>query len=180
MSKRIEAKITCPNCSTQFDFTLYRSIWGEYPENRELVMSNKINVATCPSCKQSTKLLYPFIYTNANQHFAVWWEPEFDPQIDSDSEGYSKMLGAGNYLATAPRIKDWNEFKNTIVKFESGVLKANAGTISKEMENQMQGFLKHLQNQNNKKNSGCLGVALILVIVGSVLVYSASRMLFLL
>jgi Zn ribbon nucleic-acid-binding protein len=58
MSKRIEAKITCPNCRNQFDFTLYRSIWGENPENRELVMSNKINVATCPSCSQPTKLQY--------------------------------------------------------------------------------------------------------------------------
>ena len=35
MSKRVEAKITCPNCDHQFDFTLYRSIWGEYSENRE-------------------------------------------------------------------------------------------------------------------------------------------------
>jgi Zn ribbon nucleic-acid-binding protein len=69
MSKRIEAKITCPNCSNQFDFTLYRSIWGEYPENRELVMTNQINVASCPSCNHATKLQYPFIYTNANQHF---------------------------------------------------------------------------------------------------------------
>ena len=95
MSKRIEAKITCPNCSNQFDFTLYRSIWGEYPENRELVMTNQINVATCPSCNHSTKLQFPFIYTNANQHFAVWWEPEFDAQIDSDSKGYAKMMGEG-------------------------------------------------------------------------------------
>jgi transcription elongation factor Elf1 len=56
MSKRLEAKITCPNCNHQFDFTLYRSIWGEYPENRDLVMSDRINVATCPSCGVATKL----------------------------------------------------------------------------------------------------------------------------
>lgn len=63
MSKRIEAKISCPGCVNQFDFTLYRTIWGEYPENRELVMSDKINVATCPNCKKATKLpylLFPF------------------------------------------------------------------------------------------------------------------------
>jgi Zn ribbon nucleic-acid-binding protein len=129
MSKRIEAKITCPNCTNQFDFTLYRSIWGEYPENRELVMSNQINVATCPSCNYSTKLQYPFIYTNADQHFAVWWEPEFDPQIDSDSKAYSKMMGEGNYLASAPRIKSWGEFKETILKFENGQLKGNPGFL---------------------------------------------------
>jgi Zn ribbon nucleic-acid-binding protein len=137
MSKRIEAKITCPNCSNQFDFTLYRSIWGEYPENRELVMTNQINVASCPSCNHATKLQYPFIYTNANQHFAVWWEPEYDAQIDSDSAGYAKMLGEGNYLATAPRIKSWSEFKNTILKFENGELKGKPGTIGKEMNDQM-------------------------------------------
>lgn len=110
MSKRIEAKISCPSCGNQFDFTLYRTIWGEYPENREMVMSNKINVATCPNCKKSTKLLYPFMYTNSKQQFAVWWEPELDHQIGKDSEGYVQLLGTGNYLATAPRIKEWEEF----------------------------------------------------------------------
>jgi len=178
MSNLVEAKITCPICRRQFDFTLYRSIWGEYPENRELVMSNRINVATCPSCQQSTKIPYPFIYTNAKQFFAVWWEPEFDPQIDRDIEGYSKKLGAGNYLATAPRIKDWNEFKNTILQFERGELKGRAGTISKEMQDQMQGFLKHLQVKNKKKNSGCLGVVLLLVILGSCLLYGISKVNF--
>jgi len=101
MSKRIEAKISCPSCGNQFDFTLYRTIWGEYPENRELVMSNKINVSTCPNCKKATKLSYPFMHTNSKQQFAVWWEPEFDHQIGKDSEGYVQMMGAGNYLATA-------------------------------------------------------------------------------
>ena len=77
MSKRIEAKITCPNCQNQFDYTLFRSIWGEYPANRELVMKDKINVAICNQCGIATKLNYPFIYTNAKQCFAVWWEPGF-------------------------------------------------------------------------------------------------------
>lgn len=86
-------------------------------------MSDKINVAKCPSCGDSTKLVFPFIYTNAKQHFAVWWEPEYDPQIDKDSAGYAGMLGEGNYLATAPRIRAWDEFKETILKFERGELK---------------------------------------------------------
>ena len=178
MSKRIEAKITCPNCSNQFDFTLYRSIWGEYPENRELVMTNQINVASCPSCNHSTKLQYPFIYTNANQHFAVWWEPEFDAQIDSDAIGYAKMLGEGNYLATAPRIKSWSEFKNTILKFENGELKGKPGVIGKEMNDQMQGFMKHLKDQNKKKSSGCLGVALVLFVFSSGLLYGLAKIIF--
>lgn len=166
MSKRVEARITCPFCGHQFDFSLYRSIWGEYPENRELVMSDKINVANCPSCRKSTKLDYPFIYTNAEQFFAVWWESHYDPQIEQDIQGYSRMMGQGNYLATAPRIKDWEEFKQTIIKFENGILKGNPGTISKEMKEQMAGFLKHLQGKNEKKEKrGCLGTFLLIVIL---------------
>lgn len=173
MSKRVEAKITCPACGNQFDYSLYRSIWGEYPENRDLVMSDKINVATCPNCQKSTKLDFPFIYTNAKHFFAVWWEPHFDPQIDKDSEGYTKMMGAGNYLATAPRIKNWAEFKQTIIKFETGALKGDPGTISKEMKEQMDGFLNHLQKKSIKKEkSGCLGIILLLLSI------SASLLLF--
>lgn len=173
MSKRVEARITCPFCGHQFDFSLYRSIWGEYPENRELVMSDKINVANCPSCRKSTKLDYPFIYTNAKQFFAVWWEPHYDPQIEQDSQGYSRMMGQGNYLATAPRIKDWEEFKQTIIKFENGILKGNPGAISKEMKEQMNGFLKHLQEKNKKKEkSGCLGTFLLIItLLSSILVF---------
>lgn len=166
MSKRLEAKITCPKCSHSFDYTLYRSIWGEYPENRELVLSNQINVAVCPNCKTSTKLPFPFIYTNAKQHFAVWWEPVFDAQIDSDKAGYAKMLGSGNYLATAPRVQDWEEFKTTIQRFEKGELTGQVGALSKDLEKDMHGFLKHLQNENKKKQSGggCLGVVIFLML----------------
>lgn len=179
MSKRIDANITCPNCSNQFPFTLFRSIWGEYPENRELVMTDKINVATCPLCKVSTKVSFPFIYTNAKQLFAVWWEPEYDPQIDSDSNGYTKMMGAGNYLATAPRVKDWNEFKGTIMKFEKGELQGKAGVVGKEMQDQMQGFLKHIKEQNKKKeNSGCLGIIVFLMLITGTVAYGISKVIF--
>ena len=176
MSQRIEAKITCPNCHHQFDFTLYRSIWGEYPENRELVMTDKINVTTCPSCNVATKLIYPFIYTNTNQKFAVWWEPEYDVQIDSDKVGYVKMLGEGNYLATAPRIKNWKEFKDTIIKFENGELKGESDQISKDIKAQMQGFTKHLQEKNTKKqNTGCLGVLFFIIGLSSSMVYCVTK-----
>lgn len=164
MSQRVEATITCPVCGHHFPFTLYRSIWGEYPENRELVMTDKINVATCPSCRRSTKLPYPFIYTNANLKFAVWWEPEYDPTIDSDAQGFNQMLGAGNYLATAPRVKNWMDFKETILKFERGELKGTVGAKSRVMEKEVQGFIKQIQNHDRqKKRSGCFGSVILIL-----------------
>ena len=178
MSKKVEAKITCPVCSHQFDFSLYRTIWGEYPENRDLVMGDKINVAICPSCNRSTKLVYPFMYTNVKKFFAVWWEPVYDPQIDKDTEGYKKMFGPQNYLAAAPRVKDWGEFKNTILKFELGDLRGQPGALSNDMQKELQGFVKHLQNQNNKRqNSGCLGIVFLMVLSCSVL-YGLSTLVF--
>jgi hypothetical protein len=179
MSKRIESTITCPYCANQFPFTLFRSIWGEYPENRELVMSDKINVATCPSCNKSTKLPYPFFYTNAKQFFAVWWEPEYDSQIDKDAVGYAKMLGSGNYLATAPRIKDWNEFKKTILRFEKGELQGKPGVIGKQMQDQMDGFIKNIAQQNKKKeNNGCIGAIIILIIISGTAALGISKIMF--
>jgi predicted RNA-binding Zn-ribbon protein involved in translation (DUF1610 family) len=179
MSKRIEANITCPNCGNQFPFTLFRSIWGEYPENRELVMTDRINVATCSSCNKSIKLPYPFFYTNAKQFFAVWWEPEYDSQIDKDAMGYSKMLGSENYLAAAPRIKDWNEFKETILRFEKGELRGKLGVIGKQMQDQMEGFPKNLTEQNKKKqNNGCFGMLIILIMLSGTAALSISKIIF--
>jgi hypothetical protein len=109
MSKRVEAKDTYPNCDHQIDFTLYRSIWGEYPENRDLVKSDKINFSKCPCCNRLTTLQFPFIYINADLYFAIWWEPSYHPQIDIDAVWYTKMIGAGNsnQAFQVPTIKLW-------------------------------------------------------------------------
>ena len=164
MSKKIEASINCPNCDFQFNQTLYRSIWGEYPENKELVMNNEINMALCPSCGSKNKVHMSFIYTNAKKHFAVWWEPEYDSQIDADSQAYASMMGKDSYLASADRIKDWNEFKATIEKYENGELKRSPGVPSQKMQKDVQDFMSHLKNNNKKQKSGCLGLLAFIIV----------------
>lgn len=125
MSKKIEVQITCPSCSDKFDFQLYRTIWGENQENRNLVMSDQINIATCPSCSNSVKIPSSLMYTNVDEHFAVWWEPENDPQIDEEIESYikyAKRLKVDlSYLSTAPRVKGWEDFKEAIRRFEQDI-----------------------------------------------------------
>ena len=156
MSQRVKVNITCKYCNNQYDFTLYRSIWGEYPENRELVMSDNINVVTCQYCGKTTKLSYPFIYTNAKQFFAVWWEPFYDSQIDKESVGFAKLLGDGNYLANAPLIKDWDEFKQTIIHFEKEDHKITPLIIGNNIRNKKNDFLK--------EKKGCLSFIALLTI----------------
>lgn len=174
MSQRIEASITCPNCGHIFPFSLYRSIWGEDEQNKELVLSDRINVAACPSCLSKTKIEYPFLYVDVRKQFAVWWEPEYDPQIDKDSMAYAKMFGEGNYYQKAPRVKNWDEFKKVVKQYYSEELKANPIKLS---QNQMDEFSGRLSNmikdleKKNKKNSGCLSSVILLLVVFGISLY---------
>lgn len=118
MSQKTITKIKCQNCQNQFDFTVYGSIWGEYPENRELVMSDKIITPTCNKCGWNTRIINSLMYTNVKRDFAVWWEPFPDPSIDSGKQEVINVLGKNSYLVTAPRVKSWIDFKEKIIELE--------------------------------------------------------------
>jgi hypothetical protein len=154
MSKKVDVTISCINCGHEFSMSLYRTIWGESPENRELVMSDTINVAICLKCGSRYKLPFSLFYTNSKQHFAVWWEPKRDEAIDEDAAGYAQFVGKDNYLATAPRIADWEEFKETIRKYERGELKGGAPVgANQNLGKEMDGFIKYLQRQHKKSDN---------------------------
>jgi hypothetical protein len=59
------------------------------------------------------------MYTHVVLKFAVWFEPVPDPSIDA---GNAMMPNTVSYLRNAKRIRDWNEFKATIVKHENGTI----------------------------------------------------------
>lgn len=158
MSKLIDATITCPKCGKQYPTKLFRTIWGEHEECRNMVMNDKINVPECPHCHFSFKAPFPFMYVDVNKGFAVWWEPYYDATIDEDLKGYASMFGADSYYAQAPRVKDWNEFKQTIHRYYTGELKANPITKFDL------GALKQQKTVRQEK-SGCLGVMLALLIL---------------
>jgi len=118
MSQKLKATITCPYCGNSHEMELYRSIWGEYPENKEFVLSDKINVAHCPYCHKDTKLPFSLLYTNTPKRIAVWWEPEFDLNVEEDQQKYRKFL-PNSHLAKALRIRDWEDFKAKIIELEN-------------------------------------------------------------
>ena len=176
MSQKYKATLLCPNCKNYFEATLYRSIWGEYPENREMVFNNTINSPICPHCNVRAKIgNATLLYHNAPKTFAVWYEPEYDSRIDKEGKGYAKMFGTQSYLTQAPRIKNWDEFKKMIVKFETEELKANPGEISTELKKQFDGFTKNILSQSKKsKNSGCLVFIVIAIIFSTLLAFAYS------
>lgn len=160
MSKRVDATITCPGCGRQYPVKLYRTIWGEYDENRDLVMNDQINVLECPHCGFSFKAPFAFMYVDIKANFAVWWEPQHDPSVDTDTQGFARMFGAGSFYATAPRVQDWEEFKHTINKYYSGEL------VGGPVERMNFGI-------GSNKKGGCLGT-LLLLLLSSISIYLIS------
>ena len=126
MSKTLDADALCPDCGAHFSVTLYRTIWGEFPENRELVFSDTINVASCTNCAFRHHVEFSLLYVDMRRQFAVWYEPTPDPQVDRDARIYASMFGPDGFYATAPRISDWNDFKKVVIEFETGLREATA------------------------------------------------------
>lgn len=163
MSKQVKINIECPHCSHQYTGDFFRTIWGENPSLRALVMDDKVNIAKCPHCGYEFHLPLGMMYVDIKQGFAVWWEPNHDPGIDSDARGYAQMMGPQSFYATAPRIADWHEFKETINKYYRGEL--TGGPITKMDPSVL------FSNSGKKvpKKSGCLGVVIALAVPLSLL-----------
>jgi hypothetical protein len=118
MSATVPAEVTCPQCRERFRVTLYRTLWIEQPDKRDLIFSDKVNIVTCPSCHWAERLEFPLLATNAGRGIAVWYEPYRDDQIDRDLAQYDRLLGKNSFLARAPRIREWWRFKEAISELE--------------------------------------------------------------
>jgi hypothetical protein len=127
MSRKVEVEAHCVNCECDFKASLFRSIWGEQPENREIVFNDTINVVVCPHCQTRIRVPFSLLYEDVDRQFAVWYEPEPDPTIDKDTRMYAAMFGPDCFYVTAPRVFDWEGFKRAILRFGGGELRASRG-----------------------------------------------------
>lgn len=154
MSKKLGAEITCPKCEFKHPVELYRSIWVEQPENRALILNDQINAVTCPRCKLHHRLEFPFLCTNVNRGFALWYEPYHDPQVDKDVIDYRRHFGPDSFYAKAPRISNWDLFKKKLIEMEGSPLQQGTATIpSSEMQKHMSGFVTYLEQRQQQKDS---------------------------
>jgi Zn ribbon nucleic-acid-binding protein len=150
MSKQVSADVPCPKCGQYSEISLYRSIWIEYSENRKLIFDNKINLFTCQKCGHSTSVPFSLLATNIKKHIAVWYEPYPDTDVENDIKLYAQHFGAGSFYATAPRIKDWEEFKKKIIELEGKEEVKSDLAISPEMQDKMRGFIGSIKKQRKK------------------------------
>ena len=171
MSKIIDLQIECPDCGQQYQAKAFRTFWGDgcTANNFTSRLKEDTNMVTCPHCGHSFRLPLGLMYVDVKAGFAVWYEPQPDPNIDNEARQYAAMFGADSYYAKAPRVKEWDEFKRTIHRYYTGELKANPITKFDF------GSLKQQAGKSAtpQKKSGCLGMMLLLLIpmaIGIVLI----------
>jgi hypothetical protein len=152
MSKKVPAEIQCPACHNKFNVKLYRTIWIEEPKNRELIFSDEINAVTCSSCKKKTKLEFSFLATNAKNKIAIWYEPYHDAGIDKDIALYKAEMGNDSFYANAPRVQNWQEFKQRIIESENKIEKGSKANLSEDMVASFSGSTNHIEKENKKRN----------------------------
>lgn len=150
MEKQIDYSISCPKCNGLVKAVVQKTVYGDMPGNLEKVMSDKINIAKCPYCGHTFQVPVSVMYANQFKRYAVWYEPTPDAEIEKTSKIWGQMLG--DFYEQAPRIPDWEMFKDTISKFESGELK--------------------IQPRETKKSSGgCLSVITLFLVILSLTLY---------
>lgn len=156
MSKIVNFQIECPCCKKEYMANVFRTLWGDgcTVEDFECRLTDDTNVVTCPHCGHAFRLPLGLMYVDVKRGVAVWWEPQYDEGIDSDTKGYAKMFGADSFYAQAPRVKDWEEFKNTIRRYYKGELKANPITKFD---------FRAIKGTDSRTKRGCLGVSLLIV-----------------
>ena len=161
MSKIIDLQIQCPDCGQQYQAKAFRTLWGDGCTADDFTsrLTENTNMVTCPHCGRSFRLPLGLMYVDVKAGFAVWYEPQFDSNIDDEARQYAAMFGADSYYAKAPRIKDWEEFKRTIWRYYTGELKANP--ITKFDFGPLKQHVS--KSATPHKKSGCLGVLLLLI-----------------
>ncbi len=170
MSKKIQANITCPGCQNQQNFSLYRTLWIEYPVNLDLVFADKVNYFICNSCGYEERLKFPLLCTNAERKFAVWYEPYHDEQIDIDCDLYKKHMGEDSYFARAPRIKNWDKFKKKILELQKNKNEGNV-SFSEGASLAFQNFVNDINKSEKRFNSFVRSLNPIPILISAVFLF---------
>lgn len=63
MTRPVMKKVTCPNCGTEDDFTIFTSINVTInPELQKKMENGELFIWECPKCGKKYICIYPFLY----------------------------------------------------------------------------------------------------------------------
>ena len=115
MSSFRKIKITCPDCNTEGEYTVWDSVNVDLdPELKSKVMDGSLFTWVCPKCKKSFNAPYSFLYHDMAHNFMVYFESE-----------KSHIIPFAEYLRVMENGLDMNTITAMAVNFRDDNPKMN-------------------------------------------------------
>lgn len=115
MSSFRKIKITCPDCNTEGEYTVWDSVNVDLdPELKSKVMDGSLFTWVCPKCKKSFNAPYSFLYHDMAHNFMVYFESE-----------KSHIIPFAEYLRVMENGLDMNTITAMAVNFREDNPKMN-------------------------------------------------------
>ena len=115
MSSFRKIKITCPDCNTEGEYTVWDSVNVDLdPELKSKVMDGSLFTWVCPKCKNSFNAPYSFLYHDMAHNFMVYFESE-----------KSHIIPFAEYLRVMENGLDMNTITAMAVNFREDNPKMN-------------------------------------------------------
>lgn len=115
MSSFRKIKITCPDCNTEGEYTVWDSVNVDLdPELKSKVMDGSLFTWVCPKCKKSFNAPYSFLYHDIGHNFMVYFESE-----------KSHIIPFAEYLRVMENGLDMNTITAMAVNFREDNPKMN-------------------------------------------------------
>ena len=115
MSSFRNIKITCPDCNTEGEYTVWDSVNVDLdPELKSKVMDGSLFTWVCPKCKKSFNAPYSFLYHDMAHNFMVYFESE-----------KSHIIPFAEYLRVMENGLDMNTITAMAVNFREDNPKMN-------------------------------------------------------
>ena len=115
MSSFRKIKITCPDCNTEGEYTVWDSVNVDLdPELKSKVMDGSLFTWVCPKCKKSFNAPYSFLYHDMAHNFMIYFESE-----------KSHIIPFAEYLRVMENGLDMNTITAMAVNFREDNPKMN-------------------------------------------------------
>ena len=115
MSSFRNITITCPDCNTEGEYTVWDSVNVDLdPELKSKVMDGSLFTWVCPKCKKSFNAPYSFLYHDMAHNFMVYFESE-----------KSHIIPFAEYLRVMENGLDMNTITAMAVNFREDNPKMN-------------------------------------------------------
>lgn len=131
MSRLVKYDIPCPQCKELGEHQLFHSVNTEIDNIVHLILTDKINFVTCKICGNTFHVKTGLLFNNIKKMYAIYYNPISFETNERESNAIKKMMGENFYLANPTRFKDWNSFKNEVMRKEGVTKTVNLSNRSK-------------------------------------------------